>query len=118
MKAYTDYPGLPYFNTKHKLNSRQASCYLQLSKFTCHIHYRLAFKIGKLDDLSRHSMVEKSTMHIHFFDKEQVMDIKNDDLTEEEDTQDVELEGIDMARWEKRNGLWVVLLEHKREIFC
>ena len=35
---------------------------------------------------------------------------------EDEDAEDVELEGIDVATWEKKNGLWVVLQKHRLEV--
>ena len=45
-----------------------------------------------------------------------MLDLENDDVGEEEDTENVELEGIDVATWEKKNGLWVVLQEHRLEV--
>ena len=33
-------------------------------------------------------------MDTHFFDEGQLLDLKNDDVGEEEDAEDVELEGI------------------------
>ena len=47
-------------------------------------------------------------MDAHFFDVGQLLELENDDAGEEEDAEDVELEGIDVATWEKKNGLWVV----------
>ena len=55
-------------------------------------------------------------MDAHFFDEGQLMDLENDDAGEEEDTEDVELEGIDVATWEKKNGLWVVPQEYWLEV--
>ena len=72
--------------------------------------------MGKPDGLSRHSGEEKSGMDAHFFDKGQLLDLENDDVGEEEDTEDVELEGIDVATWEKKNGLWVVPPKHSLEV--
>ena len=40
-------------------------------------------------------------MESHFFDEGQLLDLENDDVTEKENTEDVELEGIDVATWEK-----------------
>ena len=44
-------------------------------------------------------------MHTHFFDEGQLPDIENDNVGEEEDAEVVELEGIDMTTWGKKNGL-------------
>ena len=85
-------------------------------KFIYHIHYRPGFKIGKPDGLSRHSREEKSGMDSYFFNEGQLLDLENDDVGEEEDMEDVELEGIDVATWEKKNGLIVVLQEHRVEV--
>ena len=45
-----------------------------------------------------------------------MLDLENDDGGEEEDAKDVALEGIDVATWEKKNGLWVVPQEHGLEV--
>ena len=76
-----------------------------MSEFIYHIHYRPGFKIGKPDGLSRRSGEEKSGMDAHLFNKGQLLDLKNDDSGEEENAEDVELEGIDVATWEIKNGL-------------
>ena len=72
--------------------------------------------MGKPDGLSRPSGEEKSGMDAHFFDEGQLMDLENDEVGEEEDAEDVELEGIDMGTWEKTNRLWVVPQEHRLEV--
>ena len=105
MKVYTDRQVLQYFNRKTKLNSRQASWYLCKGEFIYHIHYRPGFKIGKPDGLSRRSREEKSGTDANFFDAGQLLDLENDNAGEEEDAEDIELEGIDVATWEKKNGL-------------
>ena len=87
-----------------------------MSEFICHIHYRPGFKMGKPDGLSRRSGEERSGMDAHIFDKGQLLDLENDDVREEEDAEQVELEGIGVATWEKKNGLWVVLQEHRLEV--
>ena len=79
-----------------------------MSEFIYHIHYRPGFKMGQLDGLSRRSGEEKSGMDTHFFDKGQLLDLENDNVGEEKDTEDVEVEGIDVVTWEKKNALWVV----------
>ena len=72
--------------------------------------------MGKPDGLSRRSGEEMSGMDTYFFDAGQLLDLENDDLGEEEDAKDVELQGIDMARWEMTNGLWVVPRERRLEV--
>jgi len=105
VNVYTDHQGLQYFNTKQKLNSRQASWYLKMSEFIYHIHYRPGSKMGKADGLSRRSEEEKSGMEARFFDEGQLLDLEEDDAGEREDSDDVELEAIDVAIWEKKSGL-------------
>ena len=55
-------------------------------------------------------------MDAYFFDKGQLLDLENYDIGEEEDAEDIELEVIDVATWEKKNGLWVVPQEHRLEV--
>ena len=74
--------------------------------------------MSKPDGLSRRSGEEKSGMDKHFFDQGQLLDLEHDNIGEEEDAEDVELEGIDVATWEKKNGVWVVLQEHRLEVLC
>ena len=45
-----------------------------------------------------------------------MLDHENDYVGEEEDAEDIELEGINVAIWEKHNGLWIVPLEHRLEV--
>ena len=87
-----------------------------MSEFIYHIHYRPGFKMGKPDGLSRRSGEEKSGMDAHFCDIAQLLDLENDDIGEEKDVEDMELEGIYVATWEKKNGLWVVRQEHRLEV--
>ena len=58
--------------------------------------------MGKPDCLSRRSAEEKSGIDADFFYGGQLMDLENDDGGEEEDVEDVELEGIDVATLERR----------------
>ena len=74
--------------------------------------------MGKPDGLSRRSGEEKSGMDAHFFDKGQLRDLENDDVGEEEDAEVVELEWIDVVKWEKKNELCVVTQVHKFEVPC
>ena len=57
----------------------------------------------KADSLSRYSGEAKSRMYTDFLDERQLMDYNNNNIREEKDIEDVELEGIDVARWEKKN---------------
>ena len=61
-----------------------------MSEFFYHIHYRPGFKIGKPDGLSRRFREEKSAINTEFFNEGQLLDLKNDDVWEEEDAADVE----------------------------
>jgi len=55
-------------------------------------------------------------MEGRFFDEGQLLGLEDDDTEEREDGADVELEYINVASWEKKNGLWVVLEDHKLEV--
>ena len=116
MNVYTDHQGLQKFYIKQKLNSEQASWYLHMYTFIYHVHCRPGFKIGKPDGLSGCSGQEKYGMDRDFFDEVQLLDLANNDMRQEEDMEDVELEGIDVATWEKKNRLWVVLQEYRLEV--
>ena len=72
--------------------------------------------MGTSDSLPRRSVEEMSGMDVHFFDKDQLLDLENNDVGEEEDAEDIALEVIDVATWEKKNGLWVVPQEHRLEV--
>ena len=76
-----------------------------MSEFTYHIHYRPGFKKRKLDGLSKHSEKEKSEIDANFFDEVQLRDLENIATGEEEDAEDVELEGIDIVILEQKNEL-------------
>ena len=78
-----------------------------MSKFIYYIDYRPGFKIGKPDGLSRPLVEEKYGMDSHFYNEGQLLDLENDDVGEREDAEDVDLVGIDVAIWEKKNGLWL-----------
>ena len=72
--------------------------------------------MGRPDDLSRCLGEDKFGMDAYFFDKGQLLNLEDDNVGEEEDAEDVELEGIDVATWEKKNRLWVVPQEHRLEV--
>ena len=52
------------------------------------------------------------------FSKLQLLDVQNDDIVEEKHADNLELEARDIATWEKTNGLWVVLQEHRLKVLC
>ena len=81
-----------------------------MSKYIYHIQFSPGLKIGKPDGLSRRLVEENSAIYTYFFDEIQLLDLENDDVGEEQDAEDVELKGIDVATWEIKNGLYVVLL--------
>ena len=87
-----------------------------MSELIGHIHYRSGFEIGKPDGLSRSSGEAKSRMDIYFFVEGELLDLENDDVGEEEDAEHMELAGIDVATWEKKNALWVVSQEHRLQV--
>ena len=98
------------------MNSRQASWYLRMSEFIYYIHNRPRFKIDKPDGLSKGVGEEKSGMGAHVFDEVKLLDLKHDDVGEEENVKDMEKEGIDIATWKMENRLWIVLQEHRFEV--
>jgi len=61
--------------------------------------------MGKADGLSRRSGEEKSNMEARFFDEGQLLDLEEDDAEERRDSDDMELEAVDVISWEKKNGL-------------
>ena len=76
-----------------------------MSKFIYYIHYRPEFKISEPDGLSRGSGEEEFEMDAQFFDEGQLLDLENNNAGEEEDAEDMKLEGIRMGTWKKKNGL-------------
>jgi len=69
--------------------------------------------MGKADGLSRCSREKKSSMEAQFFDEGQLL-VDGED--EEPDAEDVELPGIDVSTWEKKDGLWVIPLEFRTDM--
>ena len=55
-------------------------------------------------------------MVTHFFDKRHLLDLKNDDVGEEQGEKDVEFEVINVATLEKNYRFWVVPQEHTLEV--
>src|SRR5437879_1245690 len=116
MNVSTDHQALQYFYTKQKLNSRQASWYLKISEFMHQIHCQPGSKMGKPDGLSRCSGEEKSGMEGQYFEEQQLLDLEEDNDGEEEEAENMELEGIDVAGWDKRNRHQVVLEEYRLDV--
>ena len=116
MNVYTDYQGLQYFNDKQKLNSRQASWYLHLSEFRYNIHYRRRTKMGKPDGLCRRSGQEKSGMDAKLMEEGQLLDQEEDENDNEHNADDIELEGIDVSKCDKRNRVWLVREKHRLKV--
>ena len=97
MNVYTDHQGLQYFNTKQKLNSREASWYLRMSEFIYHIHYRPGTKIGKPDGLSWRSGEVACDTEDNFFNEGQFMVLVENENEHDCEAGDMELEEIDVA---------------------
>ena len=55
-------------------------------------------------------------MDIHFINKGQLIDVENDDIEEEEEAEDVEVDGIESATLEKKKKLLAVLPEYRLEV--
>ena len=72
--------------------------------------------MGKPDSLSRHSTEEKYRMNIYFWNAGLLLDLKNIYAGAEKDAEHIELEGIDLARWERKNRLLGVPQEQRVEV--
>ena len=72
--------------------------------------------MDKPDGLSRPSAEEKSGIDAKFFEEGQLLDLGEDENDNEGNAEDIELEGIDVSKWDKRNGLWLVPEEHRLEV--
>ena len=76
-----------------------------MTEFIYNIYYGPRCKMSKLYALSRRLEEEKSEMDAHFFDKGQLQNEKNDNIRELANADNVELEVVYVATWEKQNGL-------------
>ena len=74
--------------------------------------------MDKPDGPPRHLEYEKSEMDIDFLDKGHLLDLDGNEVREEEDAEYVELERINGARWENKNGLGKVLQEDRLQVLC
>ena len=72
--------------------------------------------MGKPDGLSKRSGQEKSGMHVKFCEAGQLLDLEDDEHDHEGNAEDIKLEGIDVSKWDKRNGLWLVPEENRVEV--
>ena len=87
-----------------------------MSEFRYNIHYRPGTKMGKPDGPSRRSGEEKSARDAKFFEEGQLLDLGQDGNNNEGNADNIELEGIDISKWDKRNGLWLVTEEYRFEV--
>jgi len=69
--------------------------------------------MGKADSLSRRSGEEKSGMEIMFCEDEQLL-VDEEDM--ELEAEDIDLQGINISGWEKKDGLGVVPEVHKLDV--
>ena len=72
--------------------------------------------MGKPDALFRRSWQGKSAMYIKFFEEGQLFDLGEDENDTEEKAEHKELNGRNVIKWDKRNGLWLVSEEHRLEV--
>ena len=72
--------------------------------------------MGKPDGLSGRSAEEKSGMDAKFCEEGQLLDLGEDENDNEGNADDIELAGIDVSKWDKRNGLWMVSEEHRLKV--
>src|SRR4029077_7269269 len=64
---HTDHQGLQYFQTKQRLNARQARWQQDLAEFDFIIKYKPAVSMGKPDALSRKAGSAKEGIEAQFF---------------------------------------------------
>ena len=55
-------------------------------------------------------------MDAKFFKEGHLLDLGEDEHDNEGNAEDIELEGIDVSKWNTRNGLWLVPGEHRLEV--
>lgn len=63
------------------------------------------FKISKPDTPSKCCKEKRFEIEEHFFQESQLIDVENDDISEEENLEDVKLEDINVAMLEKKKRL-------------
>ena len=72
--------------------------------------------MGTPDGLCRRSVEEKSVMDAKFFQKGQLIDLVADESDNKGNRNNIELEGIGVSNWDKREELWLVSEEHGLEV--
>ena len=55
-------------------------------------------------------------MDVHLFDEGQLLDLATNDVVQEDNAEEIKLEGIDVAMWEQKDCVWVVPQEHRLEV--
>ena len=55
-------------------------------------------------------------MNVKFFEAGQLLYLGEDDNNNKGNAEDIKLEGIDVSKWDKRNGLWLVPEECRLEV--
>ena len=55
-------------------------------------------------------------MDAKFFEEGQLLDLVEDENDNEGNADDIKLDGIDVSKWDKRNGLWLIPGEYRLEI--
>ena len=61
--------------------------------------------MGTPDSLSRRSGEEKSGIDAKVLEEGQLLDLEEDENDEERNAEDIELEGIDVSKWDTQNRL-------------
>ena len=72
--------------------------------------------MSKPDALSKRSGQEKSGMDAKFFEQGQLLDLEKDEIDNEDNVDDIELDGREVSKWDKRNRLCLVPEEHRLEV--
>ena len=87
-----------------------------MSDFHYYMYYRPGTKMGKVDVLSRLSAQEESRMDAKFFEKGQLLKVEENEKDDKGTADDIELNGIDISKWDKHKGLWLVPEGHRLEL--
>ena len=58
----------------------------------------------------------KSGLDAKFFEQGHRLDLGEDENENEGNAEDIELAGIDVSKWDKRDGLWLVPGQHRLEV--
>ena len=74
--------------------------------------------MGKPAGLSSGCGKERSTIDTYCFNEGQLIDLENNNVRKQEDTEDVQLEGIGVTMWETTNRVWQVTENKMLEVLC